>query len=212
MSRHMIGSRHNLRRCSMCALFDCLTTMLNSSYLLPCQQCNITNSFPCWSAGFAYLSHPKALCEEGLFRVSGRKLEIDRYHNLFESKQPVDLGKCLEPETIAGLLKYEIRSRQLPLDVTHAKALVLANKSTASDDDYDALQAYIRTSLSPLRLSILRSLCELFGSIIQNADKNKMSLQALSIAVGPTFLPEVGIDDCYQLMRKLLLPELWTAI
>lgn len=144
-----------------------------------------------------------------MFRVSGRKLEIDRYHNLFESNQPVDLGKCLEPETIAGLLKYEIRTRQLPLDAASAQQLVNANKTCRNSDDFIALQECIQHNLDPLRRSILRSLCELFGNVVQNVDKNKMSLHALSIAVGPTFLPDVGIDDGFQLMLNLLRPEMW---
>ena len=44
------------------------------------------------------------------FRVSGSKVELTRFSARFRSGEVVNLAKeCLEPSTICGLLKEEIR-------------------------------------------------------------------------------------------------------
>ncbi len=48
---------------------------------------------------------------EGLFRIPGSQVQIEEFKEAFDSGQDVDLSKCKDPNTIAGLLKLFLREQ-----------------------------------------------------------------------------------------------------
>lgn len=71
------------------------------------------------NACIEYLSQPKALKEEGLFRVPGDATSIRKYHLAFMDAEPnyaqlqQSITEELDPHNITGLLKLHLRENPL---------------------------------------------------------------------------------------------------
>eukprot|EP00729_Bicosta_minor_P019290 gene19290-26837_t len=149
----------------------------------------------------SYLARPQALIEEGLFRVSGSKSEIIKFSDRFSSGEVINLPKeCLEPATICGLLKEEIKNGCRPLGLEHAKEV-----GAAAAEGTDAVKVALQ-ALSPANTALLCALMQLFEKIVMEP-ANKMQVPNLGTSIGPTLFP--GLNSRQRDVAFGMLLENW---
>ena len=155
-----------------------------------------------------YLCRPMTLNEEGLFRVSGSKTDIMKFSDSFRRGKSVKLARdCLEPATVCGLLKHEIRESDTPLTADAARAI-----GRAVDEDpngVDRLRQVIG-AINPSDSTVLCAMMRLFELIEQNP-KNKMNGSNLGTSIGPTLFPGMPMRQ-HGIVMPILIGkwrELW---
>lgn len=136
-----------------------------------------------------YLESKGALLEEGLYRMSGSALEIKDLKRRFNNEGDVDLLKEDEYHDIhavAGLLKMWLR--ELPENVL-TKDLLRDYIDNSQITDYATKIDQIGNLVSFLPLAnytLLRFLCGHLVRVIQNANKNKMTLGNICVVFSAT--------------------------
>lgn len=98
----------------------------------------------------------------------------------------MDRKECLEPATICGLLKEEIKNGCRPLGLEHAKEV-----GAAAAEGADAVKVALQ-ALSPANTALLCALMQLFEKIVMEP-ANKMQVPNLGAYIYtwnlPTYLP-----------------------
>lgn len=70
-----------------------------------------------------FLCQPAALCEVGLFRVSGNKREIDALLRVVDRGDRLHLPAGTDPAAVCGVLKQLIRRQGTPFDTAQSRSL-----------------------------------------------------------------------------------------
>jgi RalA-binding protein 1 len=136
-----------------------------------------------------YLRENEAASEEGLFRLSGSNLVVRNLKERFNTEGDVDLvgeEEYYDVHAVASLFKTYLR--ELPstiltrdlhidflnvLDMEHKQQKVIAFNSLVHQ-------------LPPVNFALLRALSEYLLEVVQNSDKNKMSVKNVGIVFSPT--------------------------
>ncbi|EXJ96421.1 hypothetical protein A1O1_01547 [Capronia coronata CBS 617.96] len=136
-----------------------------------------------------YLRAKKASNEEGLFRLSGSNIVIRQLKDRFNSEGDVNLladEEEYDVHAVASLFKTYLRelpstllTRELHLEFL--KVLELNDKS----QKVVAFNALVH-QLPPANFSLLRTLSQYLLEVVQNADRNKMSVKNVGIVFSPT--------------------------
>lgn len=108
----------------------------------------------------------------------------------------MDRKECLEPATICGLLKEEIKNGCRPLGLEHAKEV-----GAAAAEGTDAVKVALQ-ALSPANTALLCALMQLFEKIVMEP-ANKMQVPNLGAYIYtwnlPTYLPTPLRRNCFKL-------------
>jgi len=115
----------------------------------------------------------KGVCEEGIFRMSGSATDILKMKEQFDQGQDYDVRSCLNPHTVAGVLKLFLRELPVPLLITDLDA------SEVSD-----VLAYTKSIVegSPQENRyLLGCLFKLLNKISEREDVTKMGVKNLVI-------------------------------
>ncbi|EPB88703.1 hypothetical protein HMPREF1544_04462 [Mucor circinelloides 1006PhL] len=136
-----------------------------------------------------YLEARDALIEEGIYRLSGSSVKVKTLKKRFNDAGDV---KLLEDEefhdvhAIAGLLKMWLR--ELPENILTEALLGDFLNSIHLDKEQSKICEVGRliTTLPLANYTLLRSLCAHLIRVIENSDKNKMTLKNISIVFSAT--------------------------
>ncbi|ADV20787.1 rho GTPase activator [Cryptococcus gattii E566] len=166
------------------------------------------------SCDYLHIWGPK---EEGIFRISGQSSHVAALKRLFDSGADIDLTEChprdLDPHAVAGLFKLYLRELPSPL-LTHAlvpkfekaigKKEEAAKRSSVvdsvGDEEFDALLR----QLPQAHWFLLAEIIHLLDLIPKHADINRMTLNALTLSLGPSLnIPGVVISELLERRETL---------
>ncbi|KAI9478079.1 MAG: hypothetical protein EXX96DRAFT_504273 [Benjaminiella poitrasii] len=136
-----------------------------------------------------YLEAKGALTEEGIYRLSGSAAKVKALKKRFNDFGDVQLLEDKEDHdihAIAGLLKMWLR--ELPENILTESLLGDFLQIIHLDDQQDRLRQIGRlVSLLPIaNYTLLRSLCAHLIRVVEHSNKNKMTLQNISIVFSAT--------------------------
>ncbi|KAJ1921912.1 Rho GTPase activating protein [Mycoemilia scoparia] len=143
-----------------------------------------------------YLDAKKAFMEEGIYRLSGSNLEIDKLKSKFNTKRDFNILKSSEVydvHVVAGLLKLYLR--ELPTSVlTPALHHDFVRVIDLADRDERVHEMGRLVSDLPLaNYTILRALIAHLIRVVQHEKVNKMSLYGIGIVISPSIGIPVGV-------------------
>ncbi|KAF7725144.1 hypothetical protein EC973_000396 [Apophysomyces ossiformis] len=127
----------------------------------------------------------KGLEVEGLFRLSGSAVEINKLQNQFECGIPVDLASY-DIHAVAGVVKKYFRSLPdavIP-DSYHYSFLKLVSELTSTEKVVSELACLIE-KLPVTNYHLVRYIITLAGCIQQHVERNRMDAESLAIVFAP---------------------------
>ncbi|XP_035207845.1 rho GTPase-activating protein 44-like [Stegodyphus dumicola] len=129
-----------------------------------------------------------AMEEEGLFRIGGSMIKIKKMKSAFDAGFQHLIEEDRDPHNVAGVLKLYLRSLPEPL-LTFELYDQWMNAAVEADHDtrLRALWSVVN-SLPEAHLKNLRYLIKFLAKLCKNSDVNKMSVQNISIVIGPNLL------------------------
>ena len=144
---------------------------------------------------------------EGIFRISGRKLEIQNVQNRLDQGMHVEFPPETEPHVVAGVLKLWFRELPEPL-LTYGlydeflNAMMLEN----IEQRLPALIQGIK-KLPVHNQNLLQHMIVFLSQVSQHEEINKMNSRNLSIVFAPTFLASENNLDPSALKQVYLVVE-----
>ncbi|KAL5256285.1 hypothetical protein ACHWQZ_G011494 [Mnemiopsis leidyi] len=130
-----------------------------------------------------YLSLPKNLREEGLFRRCGNASELKVIKECYNTGQYIDLSNYC-PHTIAAALKTYLRELSTPL-LTFEAYPTVSSWTDFAEDKQISLCKKLLENIPPVHYSCLRLLILFLNKVISSSAQNLMTSQNLSIVIGP---------------------------
>lgn len=135
--------------------------------------------------------------QEGIFRVSGGKRQLEEIVDMYNAGHRVDLDLYKDPNVIAGVLKQYLRELPdslIPPEVTERL------EADAGGDLKRMHVTHLRRlviSVPPHARQLLEHLVRFLADLERNASKTKMNAENLSIVFGPNLLKssEDGLGD-----------------
>lgn len=136
-----------------------------------------------------YLREKHAANEEGLFRLSGSNVLIRMLKERFNTEGDVDLladEEYYDVHAVASLFKTYLR--ELPSPILTRELHIEFLRVLNVEDHEQKVSAYslLVQRLPPFNYSLLRTLAEYLLHVVNNADKNKMSIRNVGIVFSPT--------------------------
>eukprot|EP00808_Paulinella_micropora_P025565 g23755.t1 len=133
---------------------------------------------------------------EGIFRVSGSKLEVERILQEYQAGYLPDLASVTDPHALSSLIKLVIR--ELPAPIL-SYALYDPLIKIASFPEQEERIAILKASLSSLPQSsagLLQHILFFLNEVKQASEINKMEAKNLSIVFAPNILrPQVETTE-----------------
>ncbi|KXL50538.1 hypothetical protein M433DRAFT_61717 [Acidomyces richmondensis BFW] len=137
-----------------------------------------------------YLVAKHAIAEEGIFRLSGSNTVIKSLKDRFNQEGDVNLAAeehYYDIHAVASLLKLYLR--ELPASILtrelHLEFLSCLEMHGRETEKMAALNRLVNRLPRPNR-ALLKALSEFLGSIVNNADVNKMNVRNVGIVFAPT--------------------------
>lgn len=134
------------------------------------------------------LLRERALEVEGIFRLSGSQVQIEKYRNEFNCGVLVDLSNEVDPHTIAGVLKLYFREMEEPL-LTYD--LYDSFISTQNERDRIKRARILRKLVQGLpkgNKATLKYLISFLAEIVKHSDTNKMAVHNVATVFAPNIL------------------------
>ena len=136
-----------------------------------------------------YLRAKKASNEEGLFRLSGSNLVIRTLKERFNTEGDVDLlaeEEYYDVHAVASLFKTYLR--ELPSTILTRDLHIEFLRVLELDDRQQKILAFnsLVHQLPRVNFSLLRTLSQYLLEVVQNSDRNKMSVKNVGIVFSPT--------------------------
>jgi RalA-binding protein 1 len=136
-----------------------------------------------------YLRVKNAASEEGIFRLSGSNVVIKALKERFNTEGDVDLladDQYYDVHAVASLFKLYLR--ELPTTVLTRELHIEFIRVLELDEKKDKIAAFniLVHRLPPPNFSLLRALSQYLLEVINNSEKNKMSVRNVGIVFAPT--------------------------
>eukprot|EP00005_Dracoamoeba_jomungandri_P002096 CAMPEP_0174253966 /NCGR_PEP_ID=MMETSP0439-20130205/3325_1 /TAXON_ID=0 /ORGANISM="Stereomyxa ramosa, Strain Chinc5" /LENGTH=987 /DNA_ID=CAMNT_0015335303 /DNA_START=51 /DNA_END=3011 /DNA_ORIENTATION=- len=135
-----------------------------------------------------YLEMKDRLKTEGIFRLSGSAVLIEKYVERFDTGEDVDLSEEKDPHAVAGLLKLYFRDLPEPLLTYELYPSFLAATCTK---DRAVVLRYVKhlvQKLPPVNLALLDYLLSFLRRVSEYSEINKMALHNLATVFAPNLL------------------------
>ncbi|EGG17471.1 pleckstrin domain-containing protein [Cavenderia fasciculata] len=125
--------------------------------------------------------------EEGIFRISGSMVEIERLKSLFEQGRDVDLSQA-DIHAVTGIVKYFFRKlphHLIPPELSeYATSISLAQTQTLEEKLRE--YKFIFESLDSVTYSLMKCFLLLLKHIVENQSYNKMTEENMLTCIMPT--------------------------
>ena len=136
-----------------------------------------------------YLRGKKAANEEGLFRLSGSNLVVRTLKERFNTEGDVDLlndDEYYDVHAVASLFKTYLR--ELPSTILTRDLHIEFLRVLELDDKDQKISAYnaLVHRLPDVNYFLLRAMSEYLLEVVQNSDRNKMTVKNIGIVFSPT--------------------------
>ncbi|XP_060749398.1 rho GTPase-activating protein 4a isoform X1 [Tachysurus vachellii] len=135
------------------------------------------------------------LHHEGIFRVPGSQLEVNRLRDLFEKgEDPLDEEIC-DLDSVAGVLKLYFRGMENPLfPKDRYDQLMECGRIEDDSEKVAQLKSVILSYPSPL-VVVMRYLFAFLHHVSQYSDENMMQPYNLAVCFGPSLIRGPGDAD-----------------
>eukprot|EP00117_Sycon_ciliatum_P008134 scpid100638/ scgid2634/ Rho GTPase-activating protein 22; Rho-type GTPase-activating protein 22; p68RacGAP len=180
-------------------------TLVSESFLLACSphiqpdELGVLNRLVVQCV--SYLNTPRGLNEEGLFRVPGDMTDIGKLRMKFINGDEVDLSGIMDPNTVAGLLKFHFRELRFSImprgDPTKKLLAAMKENNTAEARD-------VMANIPQENLASLRILLELFVKVRDNSEVNLMTSANLGQTCGMAIFHDMGAANSAFVLRFLI--------
>eukprot|EP00029_Vermamoeba_vermiformis_P008412 TRINITY_DN3934_c0_g1_i1.p1 TRINITY_DN3934_c0_g1~~TRINITY_DN3934_c0_g1_i1.p1 ORF type:complete len:1080 (-),score=157.73 TRINITY_DN3934_c0_g1_i1:82-3132(-) len=125
---------------------------------------------------------------EGIFRLSGSSGDIEKWRDLFDQGEEVDLSSCRDPHTVASLLKQYLRELPEPiLTFDMYDSYIAAVRDNPAEHRLPIL-LQLTSNLPEQYFTILKYLLSFLHRVNLMASINKMSLANLATCFGQNLL------------------------
>ncbi|KAI8884527.1 RhoGAP-domain-containing protein [Backusella circina FSU 941] len=147
-----------------------------------------------------YLEERNGLLEEGIYRMSGSSQKLLLLRKRFNEEGDIDLlvdNEDHDVHTIAGLLKMWLR--ELPESILTEillKDFLQSLKLNEKEEKTNELSRLI-SQLPLINYTLLRTLCSHLIRVIQNAEKNRMTLRNIVIVFSATLGIPSGVFSLF---------------
>jgi len=141
-----------------------------------------------------YLDNDRVLSVEGLFRLSGSAMLIDKYVARFDKGEDVDLSTEQDPHTVTGILKYYFRELPEPLMTFPLYDLFTLGAGIIDKSLQLRFLHHLVNRLPPLHRSLLDYLFSFLVRVAANSDKNKMAPPNIATVFAPALLRRFDRD------------------
>ena len=136
-----------------------------------------------------YLREKNAANEEGIFRLSGSNLVIKALKERFNTEGDVDLvadGQYYDVHAVASLFKLYLR--ELPTTVLTRELHIEFMRVLDLNGKKEKIAAFntLVHRLPPPNFWLLRALSQYLLEVVNNSEKNKMSMRNVGIVFAPT--------------------------
>lgn len=136
-----------------------------------------------------YLEANNALNEEGIFRLSGSNVVIKQLRERFNNESDLNLitdSQYHDIHAVASLLKMYLRELPTTILTRDLHMQFMAVTEMTDMDEKLACLAELSTRLPQANATLLKYLIAFLIKIINNADKNKMTVRNVGIVFSPT--------------------------
>eukprot|EP01101_Sappina_pedata_P008384 TRINITY_DN4628_c0_g1_i1.p1 TRINITY_DN4628_c0_g1~~TRINITY_DN4628_c0_g1_i1.p1 ORF type:complete len:479 (+),score=80.25 TRINITY_DN4628_c0_g1_i1:175-1437(+) len=138
------------------------------------------------------LKQPNAISEEGIFRISAQKVQVESLSRDLDRGAEVELLR-LSPHVIASLLKMWLKSLRYPLLLSKDQLVSYKEWMTMSSESAQELiitqiKQKINTSFSEITRAIVKELFCLLSIVHSKEKVNKMSSLNLAVVFSPLLL------------------------
>eukprot|EP00762_Andalucia_godoyi_P007881 ANDGO_01286.mRNA.1 Rho GTPase-activating protein gacY len=134
----------------------------------------------------------KGMGTEGIFRLAPALNELAQLREVVDRGYPVDFSTIADPHLVAGLLKQFLRDLPEPLMpydiVGNVQEIVLGYNASSQEDRLLKFQSLLCTHLPVAHAILLYKLIGLLKRIQLHSQVNRMTVEALSICIGPCIL------------------------
>jgi len=127
----------------------------------------------------------KALHIEGIFRLSGSNAQIKELKRSFDAGEEVDLEEVEDPHVVSGILKLFLRELPVPLFPYDVYPLIIENQHKTNKAEHACT---IIASLPDCNRATIKALFSFLALIVQNSQVNRMTVQNISIVMGPNLI------------------------
>ncbi|XP_044154977.1 protein FAM13C isoform X3 [Bufo gargarizans] len=146
----------------------------------------------------------------GLFRVTGSLKKVTALKAKYDGGESVDLTQDGDIDTVASLLKLCLK--ELPKGVipesTQSSFIIVYKDYRLDEEDCSKHLKQLIEDLSQTHFTVLHYLCTFFIRVASYSEINKMTLENLSIVLGPSFFRvpfSPNIQEDQNLCNDLLL-------
>eukprot|EP01126_Amoeba_proteus_P000480 TRINITY_DN10135_c0_g1_i5.p1 TRINITY_DN10135_c0_g1~~TRINITY_DN10135_c0_g1_i5.p1 ORF type:complete len:747 (+),score=171.12 TRINITY_DN10135_c0_g1_i5:89-2329(+) len=156
---------------------------------------------------FSFLKKHEGYSVEGLFRIPGRKSEIDEFIQKADQDGIINFGPFEDTlsgiHNVTGLIKIWLRSLPIALitDAIYDKCAAILGGATGRDEMSDQIKKVIELELPSHHLSCLSFILFHLNEIHLKCDENKMDSKNLAMVVGPNMVSQRDSDDPIEYLR-----------
>ena len=136
-----------------------------------------------------YLDHRDAIYEEGIFRLSGSNVVIKQLRERFNTESDVDIvndATYYDIHAVASLLKLYLRELPTTILTRDLHLEFLAVTELTNVQDKIAVLSELVQRLPQANATLLMYLIAFLIKIINNSDRNKMTVRNVGIVFSPT--------------------------
>eukprot|EP01126_Amoeba_proteus_P061686 TRINITY_DN8306_c0_g3_i1.p1 TRINITY_DN8306_c0_g3~~TRINITY_DN8306_c0_g3_i1.p1 ORF type:complete len:529 (-),score=108.76 TRINITY_DN8306_c0_g3_i1:219-1688(-) len=158
-------------------------------------------------SAFEFLQKINAHSVEGLFRISGKKLEIDKFISKADRDGVIDFTEFEETlsgvHNVTGLIKIWLRSLPIPLITPEiferCEAVLDSNSKSCLIEE--RLKDIIMEDLPLNHLLCLQFILYHLYLIQNNSQENLMGAENLATVVGPNMIPKYDSEDTIAFLK-----------
>eukprot|EP01103_Thecamoeba_quadrilineata_P000823 TRINITY_DN10723_c0_g1_i1.p1 TRINITY_DN10723_c0_g1~~TRINITY_DN10723_c0_g1_i1.p1 ORF type:complete len:681 (+),score=135.35 TRINITY_DN10723_c0_g1_i1:28-2070(+) len=144
-----------------------------------------------FSACVDYLTTAPALTEEGLFRISAPRPDLEKYQGELDLGNKVSFKDLNDPHIVSGLLKMWFKSLPHPLLLSENEMETYNTWISATSESSDQMLVKAKNfvdSMPEANRRVAKKVMKMLVKITREQAKNKMSLNNLAIVFSPILL------------------------
>ncbi|KAM3617597.1 uncharacterized protein V6R79_008700 [Siganus canaliculatus] len=141
-----------------------------------------------------YFINLNGLHHEGIFRVSGPKMEINNLRDAFERGEDPLAEQNYDLDSVADVLKLYFRGLESPLFPIESTSLLLEHAQIKNDAERAAQFKLVISSYPEPVIIVMRYLFAFLHHVSQYSDENMMQPYNLAVCFGPSLIRATDED------------------
>ena len=152
-----------------------------------------------------FVEKERNIREEGLYRVSGGKTNIEALKAAFDEEGDAIIEEDADVHTITGLLKLYFR--ELPANILHSPMLKVLHSHQPEEGEQTVIAQQLVRQIPRANYDTLAALCDHLFTVSQHAESNKMTIRNVVIIFSATLNIPCWLLKILLLERKSVFPK-----